>query len=704
MNRFLIGLLARKKIVIIFLLAIILPSLLIAYLSVQTFSQRRETVQQIIDSSLWVSGNTALKSIENVLLENESEALSIENFTSLNKENKDKLNPLKSKNPSGSKGGLYFLLDNNYHILFPRTGNDEKPEIFEEMDSSPQSIGEAYRQAENFEFAEKNHARAAELYQTTYQRASSGHHKAIALEAMGRCFVAMKKYDRAVEVYHRLINDYSHLNNKAGHPFGIAACLQLYEISKHQKEDIKSLEDLLHLYENIMHGNWLIDLPAYDLFVEEIEATVEDRLRENHLPEIQTLYRSLQGRRSPYLESLMFAEFLTTKIIPRIKENMSLTPVGEKNQPKRLYAHHRDKSFIITYKTLSQLEIGSQGGFCWDLEAIKDNIIPQILKNIEKDTGLMVRVIDESERSPNTDDLSESSSLILSFRQFPLPWQLAVSQPELGNLQKTAQREVLAYGILFSVIVALLALGAILIARDITREKEATRQKTEFVHNVSHELKTPLTLIRLYGETLQRKKSLSNVQKDECYEIITKESERLSHLINNVLDFSRIDMGRKEFDFQNGNLADVVRETLESYRYHLEKKGFSVNDRIDSHLPEMQFDREAISSVLINFLSNAVKFSTKKKEVTVRLFQENRTAVLQVSDKGIGIAPKEIKKIFTRFYQSQNKVSSEAKGSGLGLTLVKHITEAHGGRVDVKSEFGEGTTFSIVLPINGEQE
>ncbi len=701
MNRSFFGPFGGKKIVVIFLLAIIFPSLLIAYLSMKTFSQRRETVQQIVESNLWVSGNTALKSLENSLLENERETLSLENFASLIKENKGRFVPLKTEIPFGSEKGKYFLLDEDFLILFPRTGIDEKPEFLEEMDSSQQPLGESYQKAENFEFSDKNYTQAVELYQEYYQKAPSSQHKATALEAIGRCLASMKKYDRAVEVYEQLLREYSHLKNKAGHPFGITASLQLYEISQQMGEETKSLEAILHLYENIKNGKWLIDIPAYDLFIEEIEADIEDRLRENDLPELQATFRSLQSRASPYLESLLFAEFLKTKVIPRIKENVSLTPVSEKDQPKRLLAHHLDQSYMISYRALSQLDRGGHGGFCWDLRLLKENLIPQILNNIEKETGLMVRITDESDRSSNRDNVSEASSLTFSFRHFPISWQLAVAQPGLENLQQTAQRDVFAYGILFFVIVTLLALGAILIARDITREKEATRQKTEFVHNVSHELKTPLTLIRLYGETLQRKKNLSDLQKAECYEIITKESERLSHLINNVLDFSRIDMGRKEFDFQIGDLAEAVKETLESYRYHLEKKGFSVHDRIDSNLPEMLFDREAISSVLINLLNNAVKFSPDKKEVAVRLFKENGRAVLQVSDKGIGITPKEIKKIFTRFYRSKNKLSPEAKGSGLGLTLVKHITEAHGGRVDVESEPGEGTTFSIILPLEG---
>jgi signal transduction histidine kinase len=228
--------------------------------------------------------------------------------------------------------------------------------------------------------------------------------------------------------------------------------------------------------------------------------------------------------------------------------------------------------------------------------------------------------------------------------------------------------------------------------------------KTEFVNNISHELKTPLTLIRLYGETLQRKENLTDKEKKDCYEIITKESERLSHLINNVLDFSRIEMGRKEFDLKKGYLQDVIRDTLESYRYHLEKKGFVINKDIAEDLPEMNFDGEAISRVLINLLSNAMKFSPKEKEVTVKLFGDSGNIVLQVIDKGTGISLKEIPKIFERFYQSDNNVTSEAKGSGLGLTLVKHIIEDHGGRIEVKSVPGKGSIFSMILPVTDTEK
>jgi signal transduction histidine kinase len=325
-----------------------------------------------------------------------------------------------------------------------------------------------------------------------------------------------------------------------------------------------------------------------------------------------------------------------------------------------------------------------------------------VLKDLEKSTKLHLRMIDDSGRNVLTgnDELISEEALSLSYRQFPLPWKLVITQPALDDVIRVTRRDNVFYGVLLGFVVVLMLFGAVLIARDISRETETTRLKTEFVHHVSHELKTPLTLIRLYGETLQRKENLSKPEQKEAYEIITKESERLSHLINNVLDFSRIEMGKKEFDFKKDDLAGVIRDTLDSYRYHLEKKGFLVQEDIADDLPKMMFDAEAQASVLINLLSNAIKFSSAVKEVSVKLFKQDHHAVLQVEDKGIGIKGKELSKIFEKFYQSRDVKAVDTKGSGLGLTLVKHITKAHGGQIEVHSEPGRGSTFTIILPIS----
>jgi signal transduction histidine kinase len=312
-----------------------------------------------------------------------------------------------------------------------------------------------------------------------------------------------------------------------------------------------------------------------------------------------------------------------------------------------------------------------------------------------------LRLIGEGGRDIVTGEerTASADTVTLSFDKLPFPWKLVASQPARRDLEREVRRENVLYGIFLAVIVTLMFLGAILILRDIAREKETTRHRAEFVNNISHEFKTPLTLIRLYSETLECQEGLSREQKKEAYEIITKEVERLTHMINNVLDFSRIEMGRKELNFKSGDLPEVIRGTLNSYRYHLEKKGFLIHTDIAENLPPIEFDKEAIAGVLINLLSNATKFSPDRKEVTVRLFPKDGSAVLQVEDRGIGIPIKEREKIFEKFYQVKNEVVAEAGGSGLGLPLVKHIVEAHGGEVRVESEPGKGSVFSVILPI-----
>jgi signal transduction histidine kinase len=705
------GMQARKKIVLIFLLAILLPALVVGYLSLSAFSKRREAVRRLLESNLWISGESALRSVEAALLEHEKEALQTGNFA--------RLSGPESPNLTGDRRGAVrtpdsadfpgtpFLLDGEYRIALPKTGS-ERLSISSVEEIAPKGeFSKAFRRAETYEFSQKNFVRAAQAYRESSARAPSDREKAMALEATGRCLIAAGDLNEAYKVYGELGENYSRIQDQAGHFFGLTAAFQIHEIEKRRKREEAGLRALLDVYQSLKGGNWAVSLPEYDFFASEIQSLIETGLQAGGAPEIDKAYQALKEGPSPYLEALLFAEFLKRDVAPKIKERMGVSSLrgSPQLQPDRLLANQSEGYCLVSYSPLPNFEEHGTyyGGFCWDLESLKKGLLPRILGEISKETGLELENIEESRPGLPDDDgeLAAKDSLFLSYRQFPLPWKLLVTQPELDELERTARRENFLYGALLAFIVVLMLLGAFLLGRDISRESETTRLKTEFVHNISHELKTPLTLIRLYGETLQRKENLTEEQRRESYEIITKESERLSHLINNVLDFSRIDMGRKEFRFTKGSLSRVVQETLDSYRYHLEKKGFTVNEDIAPDLPEMNFDGEALASALINLLSNAMKFSPDRKEVTVRLFRRNGLAVIQVEDKGIGISNEDLAGIFKRFYRAKSSVVSETRGSGLGLTLVKHTAEAHGGTVEVESEPGKGSVFSIILPISG---
>ncbi|MGH9931545.1 MAG: sensor histidine kinase [Pyrinomonadaceae bacterium] len=261
--------------------------------------------------------------------------------------------------------------------------------------------------------------------------------------------------------------------------------------------------------------------------------------------------------------------------------------------------------------------------------------------------------------------------------------------------QTWVHRSFLILGFLSLVIVG----GLALTKHIVSREMALARLKSDFVSNVSHELRTPLALIRLYAETLELGRITTQEKKQQYYRIIRKESERLTALINNILDFSRIEAGRKEYEFRETDIGELVHNTLDSYRYQIEQQGFEFEESIDSNLPPVPVDREAIARALVNLVNNALKYSNDEKFLGVKLYRENSALKLEVLDHGIGIARRDQSKIFDKFYRTGDPLVHNTKGSGLGLSLVRHITQAHGGEIAVESTPGKGSKFTLSLPV-----
>jgi len=244
----------------------------------------------------------------------------------------------------------------------------------------------------------------------------------------------------------------------------------------------------------------------------------------------------------------------------------------------------------------------------------------------------------------------------------------------------------------------MLGAGLFLVYSNVRREAHLARLKSDFVANVSHELKTPLALVRLFAETLEMGRVPNEAKARQYYRVINKESQRLTQLINNILDFSRIEAGRKEYRFAPADLGQIVNEVLDAYRFQIEQQEFKLELNLAEDLPEVDVDREAMSQALINLVNNALKYSREDKYIRLDMVRRDDRILISVTDHGIGIAKGEQNKIFEKFYRGEDSLVHETKGSGLGLALVKHIMEAHGGSVEVESAPGKGSTFTLVLP------
>jgi signal transduction histidine kinase len=282
-------------------------------------------------------------------------------------------------------------------------------------------------------------------------------------------------------------------------------------------------------------------------------------------------------------------------------------------------------------------------------------------------------------------------------------WYVGIKS--LGATQEVIGRRYLLNNLSLTLLMTGIIIGAIIYAlRAASREMKLSQMKTDFVSNVSHELRTPLSSIRVFGE-LQRLGRVRDQEKVREYgEYIETESRRLTQLINNILDFSRIESGQKTYRFQRADVTEVVHDALKTFDVRLQQDHFNVKvESSSSPLPPVILDPEAIGQVIVNLLDNAVKYSGTSRDIIIRIQRRFEFAMISVTDFGVGIPAGEREKIFERFHRVSTGLVHDVKGSGLGLSLVKHIVEAHGGTVSVQSEIGRGSTFTVALPCRAEE-
>jgi signal transduction histidine kinase len=287
---------------------------------------------------------------------------------------------------------------------------------------------------------------------------------------------------------------------------------------------------------------------------------------------------------------------------------------------------------------------------------------------------------------------------IRSSAETQLPWTLRVlsQDPQAEWTQERNRRRLLLLA--FSLLFAFVLVGSYFIARAVTRELEVARLQSDFVSAVSHEFRTPLASLCQLSEMLTDGRVPGETRRQEYYEGLRRASERLYRLVETLLDFGRMQAGAQQYRFELVEMGSFFRGVVEDFAQEARERGYRVDIAEHPPLPPVQADRDALARALWNLLDNAVKYSPQNKTVWAKATCENGRVAISVSDKGLGIAPHEQKRIFTKFVRAASADAAGAKGTGLGLTMVEHIVAAHGGQVQVDSEPGVGSTFTILLP------
>jgi len=277
-------------------------------------------------------------------------------------------------------------------------------------------------------------------------------------------------------------------------------------------------------------------------------------------------------------------------------------------------------------------------------------------------------------------------------------WRIA-AYPRGSTIDEAARQDVFDYSVLLAAAFLAVVGGLILATRTMSREVALARTRSDFVSNVSHELKTPLALIRMFAENL-RAGWVPETKRTEYYEVMLSESERLSGVIDNVLDFSRMESGRREFYFRSTDITALISGILERYRYSFETAGIELVATLPEHAVVADVDRDGLAQVLVNLLSNAAKYIGEgTKQVMVALTEDGKDFFVVVRDTGVGMGDDSTEEIFAPFTRIDDPEVHSVAGSGIGLTIVRHIVDAHRGQIDVDSQLHAGSTFRVRVPL-----
>jgi two-component system phosphate regulon sensor histidine kinase PhoR len=340
------------------------------------------------------------------------------------------------------------------------------------------------------------------------------------------------------------------------------------------------------------------------------------------------------------------------------------------------------------------------------LETDLDYVRREVFATLFDDPAARARfnVTDEDNHVLYGRALSGAGEFLVSMR-FPTTlykWRLAVAPRQAPALEASARSRRWAEAGYAVLSLAVILVGVVFLAFAARQEERLNQLKSDFIATVSHELKTPLALIRMFGEMLASDRVPTPEKRRQYLDIIVRESERLTALIENVLDFARLEGGRASYEFSEGDLAAAVRRAVDAFRVRIVQERPALQTDIEAVAPLSRLDERAMHLLVFNLLDNAFKYAADGDTVVVRVRTHAGRVALEVEDHGPGIDADDARRIFERFYRGRSAQGTKARGSGIGLSLVKHIAQAHGGEVSVRAASPRGTIFAVTIPTRAD--
>lgn len=561
-------------------------------------------------------------------------------------------------------GGVLLSMSEEGLEIFPSSA------LLYVLDNAPASRTRASRppaafvKAESLEIEQKDYQSAILAYRSLFDSADAVL-RPLLLQRLARTLRKADRLDEAVDAYRELqALDPVRLG---GLPSDLIALSELCSLSAERGDMAELAAMALALYRDLAGGKWLLDRPRY-------------------------LYYSDCCRTWSRKSQVEIGEFNRLQMMEQSKLVLSLAAEEILNEPRRILAGETETFLAFWHSNPFTAVVLSENFlrlFWW----------PRIISAQGEDLDAALYSTDGHVLcgSPPTETVPFSVKQDVWIEETPWLIQVWPSNPAAIHMDMR-QRQNLSMAILVFV-AALLVFGSYITVRIVRRELEIARMRADFVSTVSHEFRSPLTGIRQLGEMLLDGRAIDKIKQRHYFKLIVQESDRLTRLVENILDFSRMEEGQKEYRFEPLNTSRWLQRLVADFETEIMADGVAVETDIPEGLPTISADGEALGSALHNLLDNAVKYSPGVKVVRLDAEVAGGEIRIAIRDRGVGISECDRKHIFDRFYRADGEISKRIKGAGLGLSLVRHIVMAHGGKVECESRVGEGSTFSIRLPV-----
>jgi signal transduction histidine kinase len=547
--------------------------------------------------------------------------------------------------------------------------------------STPEPARGAFARGEALEFRERDYAGAIGEYRRL-ARSDESATRAGALLRLGRTLRKAGRPDAALGAYDEL----AQLDSVPvdGLPAGLVARFARLEVLEEQGRVAAATREAGPLRDDLYGGRWPITRAAFEFYAREVEGFS----RSDGEPVAASGESAVAPARA-------LAGGVAWLWDATQSEASQLSASGD-----REIVWIEDRPVLVVWRSSAERTVGLVGG----REHLEVDWLGELEPILVRE-GVAVALSDAEGHGVTTDTTGATAvasgatgvRVVRAAAETRLPWTLHVTSADPGGdlAQLAERRRLVTWGLVALGLLVLLGLYAVV--RGVSRELEMARLQSDFVAAVSHEFRTPLTSMRQLTELLASGRVVSEERRGQYYDVIRRESERLHRLVEGLLDFGRMEAGALEFHWQPVDAVALTRNVVEEFQAELEDGGHQVVLEVPQAAYHVRADEDALSRALWNLLDNAVKYSPDCKTVWVDVERGDHGVTMRVRDHGAGIAPEERRTIFEKFVRGAASHTSSRKGTGIGLAMVKHIVEAHHGEIEVESEVGEGSTFTIRL-------